>query len=402
MAARASVSEPGPWSPRRAPRRTLVVRPPLSGYAVPALSDAPPAPPPSAWFTPDRLFTAILIVAFPLAIASHFFFPGTPTFVIACIALVPLARLMGEATEVISHELGAGLGGLMNASFGNAAELIIAIAALRAGQLDVVKASITGAVLGNLLLVLGMAVVAGGAFREKQTFSATAALSGSALMFLALVAMSVPDLFHASQGPSAEPVMQKLSVGIAVVLLLIYGLSLLFALRTHKHIYAAEDEGSEEDLPPWSQGKAMGILLAATVGVAILAELLVEAIEPAVAAFGFTHTFIGVIVIAIVGNAAEHSTAVLMALKNKMDLAFNIAFESSKQIALFVAPVLVLLSLPLGHPLTLEFSHMEVVGMGASVAAATLIGLDGESNWLEGVMLLGVYAILGVAFFFVP
>lgn len=366
------------------------------------MSAAPPETPTTPWLTPDRVFTVLLAVAFPLAIASHFLFPGTPTFVIACVALIPLARLMGEATEVISHKLGAGLGGLMNASFGNAAELIIAIAALRAGQLEVVKASITGAILGNLLLVLGMAVVAGGATREKQTFSATAALSGSAMMFLALVAMTVPDLFHFSRGDAALPVMQQLSVGIAVVLLVIYALSLLFALRTHKHIYAAEDEGSGDELPPWSQPKAFTILLVSTVGVAILAELLVEAIEPAVQAFGFTHTFIGVIVIAIVGNAAEHSTAVLVALKNKMDLAFNIAFESSKQIALFVAPVLVLLSLPLGHPLTLEFSHMEVVGMGASVAAATLIGLDGESNWLEGVMLLGVYAILGVAFFFVP
>ncbi len=347
-------------------------------------------------------FVVWLAVALPAAVASHFFFPGTNTFVLCCLALIPLARFMGEATEVIAHRLGSGLGGLMNASFGNAAELIIAIAALREGQTDVVKASITGAILGNILLVLGMAIVAGGLKREKQVFNATAALSGSAMMFLALVALTVPDLFHLTRGDAALPVMQTMSVGISLVLLVIYVLSLVFALRTHKHLYAAEEDGDEADLPDWSQAKAVVVLLSSTVGVVFMAEFLIDALEPAIVSFGFTHTFLGVIVIAIIGNAAEHSTAVLMALKNKMDLAFNIAFESSKQIALFVAPVLVLISGPLGHPLTLEFSHMEVVGMGVGVGAATLIGLDGESNWLEGVMLLGVYAILAVAFFFIP
>ena len=365
------------------------------------MTDPTPGAAPEA-STADRLFLILLAVAFPATIASAFFFPGVPTFVLACISLIPLARLMGEATEVISHKLGAGLGGLMNASFGNAAELIIAIAALREGQLEVVKASITGAILGNILLVLGAAIVAGGFNREKQTFNATAALSGSAMMFLALTAMSVPDLFHVTRGDAALPVMHEMSVAISIILLVIYALSLVFALRTHKHIYAAEDEGNEEDLPPWSQKRAVITLLGATVGVVVCAELLVKAIEPTIEKFGFTHTFVGVIVIAIIGNAAEHSTAILMAMKNKMDLAFNIAFESSKQIALFVAPLLVLISIPLGHPLSLEFSHMEVVGMGIGVGAATLIGLDGESNWLEGVMLLGVYAILAVAFFFIP
>ncbi len=368
----------------------------------PPVSDAPAAKKDDTWLSGDRVFFVLLVVTFPAAVASHFLFPGTNTFILSCLALLPLARLMGEATEVLAHKLGSGLGGFLNASFGNAAELIIAIAALREGQLEVVKASITGSILGNILLVLGMAIVAGGIKREKQTFNATAALSGSAMMFLALVAMTVPDLFHVSRGDEALPVLQKMSTGISVVLLVIYALSLLFALRTHKHIYAAEDEGTEEELPDWSTRKATGILVAATVGVVFMAEFLVKALEPAIQSFGFTHTFVGVVVIAIVGNAAEHSTAIIMAMKNKMDLAFNIAFESSKQIALFVAPVLVLLSVPLGHPLSLEFSHMEVAGMGVGVGAATLIGLDGESNWLEGVMLLGVYAILAVAFFFIP
>ncbi len=352
--------------------------------------------------TANRVFTALLVIAFPATIAAHFFFPGTPAFVLACLALIPLAKLMGEATEVIAHRLGSALGGFMNASFGNAAELIIAIAALREGQVDVVKASITGAILGNLLLVLGMAIIAGGLKREKQTFNVTAALSGSAMMYLAVVALTVPDLFHVSRGDAALPVLHPMSVGIAVVLLIIYALSLVFALGTHSHLYMPEDEGDAADHPDWSNRKASLVLLAATVGVVVMAELLVKAIEPTIHSLGFTHTFVGVIVIAIIGNAAEHSTAVMMAMKNKVDLAFNIAFESSKQIALFVAPLLVLLSMPLGHPLTLEFSHLEVLGVGLSTGAATLIAMDGESNWLEGVMLLGVYAIFSVAFFFVP
>jgi len=357
---------------------------------------------PEPFLNADRVFLALLVVSFPAAIASHFLFPGTATFILCALALVPLARLMGEATEVISHQLGAGLGGLMNASFGNAAELIIAIAALRSGQVAVVKASITGAVLGNLLLVLGAAIVAGGARREKQTFNVTAALSGASMMYLALTALVVPDIFHLAQGAAAVPLLPSLSVGIAIILLVIYACSLFFQLRTHAHIYEGEGEGDEGDLPPWSVKRATTVLLAATLGVVVVAEFLVHAIEPAIESFGFTHTFVGVIIIAIVGNAAEHSTAVLMALKNKIDIAFNISFESSKQIALFVAPVLVLMALPFGQTLTLEFSHMEVVGMAIAVGAATLVALDGDSNWLEGVMLLGVYAILAATFFFVP
>jgi len=363
---------------------------------------APAAEGQKVWLNADRIFLILLAVFFPAAVASHFFFPGTNTFVLCAVAIIPLARLMGEATEVIAHKVGSGLGGLMNASFGNAAEMIIAIAALRKGQTEVVKASITGAILGNILLVLGMAIVAGGLKREKQTFNTTAALSGASMMFLAVTAMSIPDLFHLSRGEAGVPMLLPMSIGISIILLIIYGLSLLFALKTHAHIYAGEAENDEEEMPHWSTKKAAIVLGLATVGVVIVAEFLVHALEPAIATFGFTKTFVGVIIIAIVGNAAEHSTAIIMAMKNKMDLAFNIAFESSKQIALFVAPVLVLISIPLGHPLTLEFSHMEVAGMGIGVGAATLIGLDGESNWLEGVMLLGVYAILGVAFFFIP
>ncbi|WP_205519926.1 calcium/proton exchanger [Pyxidicoccus caerfyrddinensis] len=371
-------------------------------------SVTPPASAPTptgedeTWLTTDRVFMGLLVVAFPAAVASHFFFPGVWTFVLCAIALIPLARLMGEATEVIAHKLGSGLGGLMNASFGNAAELIIALAALRSGHADVVKASITGAILGNILLVLGASILVGGIKFNTQKFNTTAAMSGLSIMFLALTALAIPDLFHAVRGPAADAVIFPMSVAISVILLIVYALSLLFALKTHAHLYAGEDHGTPEELPTWSTKKATIVLLAATLGVVIVAEFLVHAIEAAIATFGFTHTFVGVIIIAIIGNAAEHSTAIIMALKNKMDLAFNIAFESSKQIALFVAPVLVLVSIPLGQNLTLEFSHMEVIGMAVGTAAATLIALDGESNWLEGVMLLGVYAILGVTFFFIP
>ena len=371
-----------------------------------SLPTAPgPAPTPGTqrdpWLTSDRIFLVLLAISFPLAVVSHFFFSGTVTFVVCAVALIPLARVMGEATEVLAHKLGAGLGGLMNASFGNAAELIIAIAALRAGQVEVVKASITGSVLGNLLLVLGASVLAGGLRREKQTFNATAALSGSAMMFLALTALMVPDLFHVARGEEAVPVLRPLSIGISIILLVIYGLSLLFSLRTHAHIFAGEASG-EEELPDWSTRKAVAFLLLSTLGVVIVAEFLVHGLEDAIQSFGLTRTFVGVVIIAVVGNAAEHSSAILMAIKNKMELAYNIALESSKQIALFVAPVLVLLAIPFGQNLTLEFSHMEVAGMAVGVGAVTLIGLDGESNWLEGVMLLGVYAIMAVAFFFIP
>lgn len=372
-------------------------------------SPTPAAPSPSPagdagnpWLTADRIFMVLLAISFPAAVASHFLFPGTWTFILCAVALIPLARLMGESTEVIAHKLGSGLGGLMNASFGNAAELIIALAALRSGQVEVVKASVTGAILGNLLLVLGASILAGGLKFEKQKFNTTAALSGAAMMFLALTAMSIPDLFHAFRGREADAVIFPMSVAIAIILLFVYALSLLFALKTHAHLYAGEDHGTQEELPPWSSKKATVILLASTLGVVIVAEFLVHAIEAAITTFGFTHTFVGVIIIAIVGNAAEHSTAIIMALKNKMDLAFNIAFESSKQIALFVAPVLVLVSVPMAKHMTLEFSHMEVLGIAIGVGSVTLIAMDGESNWLEGVMLLGVYAILGVTFFFIP
>lgn len=356
----------------------------------------------------DKIFHLLLVVMVPLAIASHFLFHGTTVFVICALALIPLAKLMGEATEAIAEHAGAGVGGLLNATFGNAAELILSFAALRAGEVEVVKASITGSILGNILLVLGGSVVAGGMRRRFQKFNVSGVLSSAAMMFLALTALVVPDLFHVAQGPAATRVLWPLSIATAIVLLVIYGLSLVFSLKTHAYLYAPEAGAAHgADAPAghgatWSVRRSLLTLAGATVATAVVAEILVGALEEAIQGFGLTRTFVGVVVIAIIGNAAEHSTAILTAMKDKIDISFNIAFESSKQIALFVAPVLVLCSGALGHPMTLEFSYLEVVAVALAVGGATLIALDGESNWLEGVMLLGVYAILAVAFFFVP
>jgi Ca2+:H+ antiporter len=350
----------------------------------------------------DRVFFVGLVVFVPLAMLSHFaHWSGTLTFVLCCAAILPLARLMGEATEVLAHRLGSGIGGLLNATFGNAAELILALAALRAGKLAMVKASLTGSILGNLLLILGIAMVAGGARRERQKFNPTAAGAGMSTLFLALVAMGLPDAFHMAQPAQAtEARLAQLSVGIAVVMLVVYCLSLLFAIRTHAHLYTDEAEvGAHEG---WSVKRAVAVLVGATAGVAVVAEFLIHAVESAVASFGFTETFLGVVVIAVIGNAAEHSTAVMVAIKDRMNLAFNIAVESSKQIALFVAPVLVLVAPLFGQTMTLEFTHLEVLGIAVGVGAATLAALDGESNWLEGVMLMAVYLLMGLAFLWWP
>jgi Ca2+:H+ antiporter len=384
------------------PKPALIALAPLTlpgDNARATVTDAPTSAPRSRWRSLDGAFVLLLLLV-PAALVSAWTTGGTLTFFLAALAIVPLAHWMGSATEAIAHRLGAGLGGLMNATFGNAAELIIALVALRAGETAVVKASITGSVLGNLLLVLGAAVFAGGLRRERQVFNATAVLSGVALMYLAVTGLVIPDLFHLALGPPAAPLMRQLSLAVSVVLLLLYVLSLLFSLKTHARLFEGEDAGAGESR--WSVRLAVMVLLAATVATVLVAEVLVHALDPAIASLGLTPTFVGVVVIAVVGNAAEHSTAVLMALRNRVEVAFSICFESSKQIALLVAPLLVLISGPLGHPLTLEFSHLEVMALAIATGATTIIALDGESNWLEGAMLLGVYALLAIVFFFVP
>jgi Ca2+:H+ antiporter len=284
--------------------------------------------------------------------------------------------------------------------------LIIAGVALSKGLTNVVKASITGSIIGNVLLVLGLSILFGGTRYKEQRFSGSAARTSIVSLSLAAIGLIIPTVFHvtARSGPGGwTPAMeQKLSVAIAVVLFLTYFCMLGFSLRTHKHLFRSSEEDVEEESTHWSRGKAIIILLIATALVALLSEFLVSTIESVRDSVGLTELFVGIIVVAIVGNAAEHSTAVLMAMKNKMDLTVNIAIGSSLQIALFVAPVLIFLSYLLGQPMDLEFTVPEVLAVVASVYILFQICEDGETNWIEGVQLLSVYVILGILFFYLP
>jgi Ca2+:H+ antiporter len=364
---------------------------------------------------PERLLLILLVFVPLAALADWLDWGATIVFVFAGLAIIPLAGLMGSATERLASRLGAGVGGLLNATFGNAAELIIAVVALQQGLFDIVKASLTGSIIGNVLLVLGASVLLGGLGREKQHFDRAAAAAGSTLLALATIGLVVPAMFHlvadhavasAQLTPEREVASERsLSLLIAIVLFVAYLLSLLFSLRTHRHLYAGQDHtASHEPAEPGMSTRRAALLLAiATVVVAWMSELLVGAVEETASVVGVSEVFVGVIVVAVIGNAAEHSTAVLMAMKNKMDLAINIAVGSSIQIALFVAPVLVFVSylVPDG-PMDLRFTPFEVLAVGIAVVAMNLVAQDGESNWLEGALLLAVYLVLGIAFFFLP
>jgi Ca2+:H+ antiporter len=368
----------------------------------------------TALFAPDRWLLALLLFVPIAAVSAGRGWGAVPTFVCAALAIVPLAGLMGQATERLAARLGAGVGGLLNATFGNAAELIIALVALRRGLFDVVKASLTGSIIGNVLLVLGLSIVAGGLRRERQTFDRSAATAGSTLLALAAIGLVVPAVFHfvaedavlrAALTPAREGLLEHgLSLLISSVLILSYGLSLVFSLRTHRHLYAGQGAATAHEGPAAGHPlRATLTLLAATGLVAWMSELLVGAVEDASVVLGFTEVFVGVIVVAVIGNAAEHSTAVLMAIRNQMDLALNIAIGSSLQIALFVAPLLVFASylVPDG-PMDLRFSLFEVLAVMIAVAVVNLVAQDGESNWLEGALLLAVYLVLATAFYFLP
>ena len=353
----------------------------------------------------------VLLVFVPIAIALEFMHADPVwIFVASSAAIIPLAGLMGKATEHLAEKIGAGIGGLLNATFGNAAELIIALIALRAGLHEVVKASITGSIIGNVLLVLGLSIVVGGAKFQTQTFNRTAAGVGATLLTLSAIGLVVPAIFHYIVRGHPDAHEQELSLEIAVVLFVTYILSLLFALRTHKHLYAGDSHGHEHGhagdealgTTGWSKGKSVTVLLVATIFVALMSEFLVGAVEHTAHTLGLTDVFVGVILVAIIGNAAEHSTAVLMAAKNQMDLALNIAIGSSIQVALFVAPVLVFASYLFGQPMNLIFTTFEVVAIVLTVGVVALVSMDGESNWMEGIQLLAVYVILGIAFYFLP
>ncbi len=345
-----------------------------------------------------------LLIFVPVTIGLEFFLPGQHTliFVTACLAVIPLAGWLGHATEELARYTGEGAGGLLNATFGNAAELIIAVMAIRRGLYSVVKASLTGSIIGNILLVLGAAVLAGGLKHKHQRFNVTGARAQATLLTLAAIALVMPAAFHALAGPPNIVKEDGLSLAIACVLLIAYGLHLLFSLRTHKQLF--EGEGEHEVEPAaWSMKRALLTLAGATLAIAWVSEILVGSVEQTAAAFGMTNVFIGVIVVAIVGNAAEHSSAVMLALKNRMELAIGIAVGSSLQIALFVAPLLVIVSHFIGpRPMDLMFTPAEVLAIFLAVLITGQISSDGESNWIEGVQLLAVYVIMAIVFFFLP
>lgn len=354
----------------------------------------------------------LLLVFVPITLVLEYFVHASATtlFLTSAVAIVPLAGIMGKSTEMLAEHVGAGLGGLLNATFGNAAELIIAIFALRAGLLDLVKASLTGSIIGNILLIFGLSALLGGLKFRTQTFNRTAAKLGATLLLLSAVGLVIPSLMHylrdgAESGAAAGAGSASLSLEISVVLIVCYILSLVFALRTHADLYqgASHAGGETHAAPAWSKGKSFAVLVGAAALVGWMSEILVGGAEEAAHALGMTEVFVGVIVVALVGNAAEHSTAVLVALRNKMDLSIQIAVGSSLQIALLIAPLLVFLSYAIGpEPMDLVFSPLEVVAVAVSVLVVGQIADDGKTHWMEGVLLLAVYVLLGLAFFNLP
>ena len=347
----------------------------------------------------DEIFLGFLLFA-PATVVAHFLnLSPLLVFFIAALAIVPLAKFIGEATDELAIHTGPALGGFLSATFGNATELIIGIFAIRAGLIEVVRASITGSIVGNLLLVLGMAIFFGGLKYKKMEFNRTAAMASAGTLLLAAIALIIPAIFFSTAPLVGIGVIRELSVAVSILMIMVYVASLFFALKTHKHLYT-EDVGKYE--AKWSVKKSALILLVATLAVAWMSEILVGAIEPVALGFGWTELFIGVIFIAIIGNAAEHTSAIIMAQKNKMDLALQISIGSATQVAMFVMPALVLASFMFRDQMSLVFNTFELIVIVLSVMIANLIVEDGETNWFEGLQLFMAYAIIAVAFYFHP
>lgn len=368
--------------------------------------------------TIKNIIFTVLLVFVPISVVGHFLeWSPLVLFITAALAILPLAAWMGAATEEIAVVAGPSIGGLLNATFGNATELIIALVALNAGLVNVVKASLTGSIIGNLLLVMGLSMFLGGLRFKEQSFQPIVARLNASSMNLAVIAILLPTAVNYTSDGINQAVQQKLSVAVAIVLIVVYALTLLFSMKTHAYLcevgevepmesaaIALEQKPAEVEhaahtpnIPLW-----IGVLLGATILVAIESELLVGTLEEATAQLGLTELFTGVIVLPIIGNAAEHATAVVVAVKNKMDLAMSVAVGSSLQIALFVAPVLVLAGWFMGQPMDLDFNPFELVAVAVSVLITNSISADGRSNWLEGILLLATYLILGIAFYFHP
>jgi len=345
----------------------------------------------------------LLLIFIPISIALELIGanPGL-IFLAACLSILPLAGIMGESTEEISKYSGAAVGSILNATFGNATELIICFFALKEGLFSVIKASLTGSFIGNVLLVMGLSIFMGGLKHKTQRFNGMVAGTNASMMTLAVIALLVPAVFLHSVGEEKlRLVSYSLSFGVAIILIATYILSLYFSFGTHRDLIRTVDEVSDEDEPQWSRRKAVAFLSLATILIAVESEFLVSSIEYVVHNLGLSEVFIGVIIIPIIGNAAEHGAAVLMAMKNRMDLSLGIAVGSSTQIALFVAPLLVLFSQLIGKPMDLLFNALEVTAIAVAVTIANLISLDGKSNWFEGIQLLAAYLIIALAFFYI-
>ena len=364
-------------------------------------------------FDPRESKLNILLFAVPLTVYFNYIaHDPNISFITSMIAIMPLAFLMGKATEEIALRTSESVGGLLNATFGNAAEMILALFALYAAStttdpetaenmIHLVQASLIGSILGNLLLVMGLAFVWGGIHHSEQKFSETQVSSNSSLLLLAVIVLIIPTVFNFTvDGTAGDDGVEKLSHAAAIILLAIYGLFLLFQLKTHSHLFATENVHHEE--PQMDQKDAIILLILATVLVSWMAEVLVHSVESAAEQYHLPYIFIGVILLPLFGNAAEHFTAVSVAAKNKMDLSFAISIGSSTQIAVFVAPLMIMIAWMWGVPLTFEFGILETIAVFLAVSIANLIAADGKSNWLEGLMLLSTYAVLGLAFFFHP
>lgn len=359
--------------------------------------------------TTKNIIFSVLLIFIPISLAAEYLHWGElAVFITAGLAILPLAAWMGTATEEIAVVVGPSLGGLLNATFGNATELIIALVALKAGVVNVVKASLTGSIIGNLLLVMGFSMLLGGLRYKEQVFQPTIARLNASTMNLAVIAMLLPTAVDYTSAGIDESSMQQLSIVVAIALIIIYVLTLFFSMKTHSYLF---DIGSSETelLPLLAETEHKpnvwlwtGILLAVTVLVAIESELLVGALEEATKQLGLTELFTGIIVLPIIGNAAEHATAVVVAVKNKMDLSVSVAMGSSLQIALFVAPVLVIAGWFLHQPMDLNFNPFELVAVAVAVLIANSVSSDGRSNWLEGSLLLATYVVIGAAFYFHP
>jgi Ca2+:H+ antiporter len=323
--------------------------------------------------------------------------PDLAIFLTSAGAIIPLAGLIGRSTEQLALHVGPRLGGLINATFGNVTELIISIFLIMENRIEIVKASLTGSILGNLLLVLGVSFLVGGLKHEEQEYNARAASVHATSLVLAVTGLLMPALF--ALGEHRTLIEREVVSGtVAAVLIALYIAALVFTLVTHEHLFRTP-AASEE--PTWSRGKAIVVLLVATGFVALMSEFLVGSLDPAIKSLGLSEAFVGLIVIPIIGNAAEHSSAVLFALRNKVDVTLEIAIGSSTQIALFVAPALVFISLLVGHPMTFVFTTFEVAAVALSTVLVFMISIDGRSNWLEGAQLVGAYGIMAISFYFV-